>query len=288
MKQLSIFTIKEKEIVVPSTKDKITIWFFGDVHRDTKACDVDRWKWFLTKAKELSDPEFTYYMCMGDTHDFASYREQQKIKSANLHQQTIESIEELIQKRNRHFCQEIKQMRGKLLGFIEGNHSWVFENGVSSTEDLASRMETEYLGWLTFFTLKFRLQKSVNLNYYIAACHGRGGGKLIGTSINQVADMKTVFPSADLFVAGHNHDRGAWPSNILLPHSRTDGTTQLKQKRQFIIRSGSFMKAYETGEPSYAVSRLMRPADLGAIRITIGFHQDRKDNRYIVDTEAHV
>ncbi len=287
MKHLSIFTIKEKQIDVPSFKDKVTIWFFGDIHRDTKACDTDRFKWFLHKSRELSDPKFTYYMCMGDTHDFASMREQQKIKNAGLHQQTLEGIEELITKRNRAFCREIKHMRGKLLGFIEGNHSWVFENGMSSTEDLANRMGTDYLGWLTFYTIKFKVHTTIH-NFYLVGCHGKGGGKLLGTSVNQVADMKTVFPSADIFVQGHNHDRGAWPNTILLPYQKADGTVQLKQKRQMIIRSGSFQKSYEPEEASFAVSKLMRPADLGAIRVEISFHQDKKDKRYIIDVEGHV
>lgn len=222
-------------------------------------------------------------MGMGDYHDLASAREQQHLNRDSLHETTMETIDELVVKRNREFCQEIKQMKGNLLGLLDGNHNWRFPNGVTASEDLANRMGCPHLGWLTHYTLSFRFSGKKIRNVYIVACHGKAGGKRIGNSINQVEDMKAIFPMADLYVMGHNHDRGAWPIDILYPES--DG--HIKQKRQFLCRSGSFLKAYEKGRSNYATGRLLRPADLGALRINISFHRDRSEgDRIVTDIEA--
>jgi len=245
---------------------------------------VERWKWFLKRAAE-DNPERTYYMGLGDYHDLASAREQTKLNRDDLHETTMETLDELVQKRNREFAEEIKQMRGRLLGLIDGNHNWRFPNGVTASEDLANRMGCEHLGWLCHYTIHFKLGgKSQDI--HIVACHGKAGGKRIGTSINQVEDMKAIFPMADVYCMGHNHDRGAWPVDILYPTHSTGGTF-IKQKRQFLCRSGSFLKAYEKGRSNYATGRLLRPADLGALKLEIGFHRDREDgDRIITDIQA--
>ena len=281
----TIYKIHRKVIKIESVSDFINIWFWGDVHRDASGCDVERWKHFLKKSGE-DDPDNTYYMCMGDTHDFASDREQNKLMRDGyaLHETTRETIDDLVQKRNRAFCTEIKHMNGKLLGMIDGNHNWKFPNGVTASEDLANRMGCEHLGWLCHYTLTFKIGKKTQ-NVYIVACHGRAGGKRAGNTINQLEDMKTIFPIADIYVMGHDHMRGAWPIDVLYPTK--DG--YIKQKRQFLCRSGSFKLAYEKDKSSYEVGRLLRPADLGAIKLKIGFHRDRADgDRIITDIEATI
>lgn len=41
----TIYKVVQKEIVLDDFHDIITINPFGDVHRDSANCDVDRWKW---------------------------------------------------------------------------------------------------------------------------------------------------------------------------------------------------------------------------------------------------
>ncbi len=277
----TIYTTHREEIET-NFSDPVGIWFFGDVHRDATSCDEKRWKWFLKKAAE-DDPKRTYYMGLGDYHDLASAREQVHMNRNALHETTMESLDELVEKNNRKFAKEIKQMNGKLLGLIDGNHNWRFPNGVTASEDLANRMGCPHLGWLCHYTISFKFgQKSQNV--YIVACHGRAGGKRVGTSVNQVEDMKTIFPMADIYIMGHNHDRGAWPIDILYPSSNGE----IKQKRQFLCRSGSFKLAYEKNKSAYEVGRLLRPADLGALKLNISFHRDREGgkDRIITDIEA--
>jgi hypothetical protein len=123
---------------------------------------------------------------------------------------------------------------------------------------------------------------------YIVACHGRAGGKLAGSSINQVEDLKKIFPIADIYIMGHDHQRGAWPTSILLPG---DQGTGIKQKRQFLARSGSFKKGYTSGVASYEVGSLYRPSDMGAVQFSISLHRQKEKNGYeriITDIKATI
>jgi len=283
----TLYTTVTKEISINKVSDKITLWFFGDVHRDSSSCDVERWKWFRTRAKSEID-ENTYFIGMGDYHDFASATEQKALLHGKLHEETKRRFDESVQQDNRKMAEEIKFMRGRILGLIEGNHSWQFADSSTATEDLATRLDTECLGWLSHISLRvFIKSKKINLCLYIIACHGKAGGKTFGNTINQVGDLKTIFPIADIYCMGHDHQRTAHPVSILVPYHHKNCEITIKQKRQFLCRSGSFKKGYQSGASSYEVGRLYRPSDLGALKMTIGFHQVFNDNhRIITDIEA--
>jgi hypothetical protein len=233
--------------------------------------------------------ENTYFIGLGDYADFASASEQKALlKTAGLHDQTIEDFGDMVRKRNRALSMEMSFMKPNVLGLIDGNHNWMFSNGTTATEDLADRLMTEYLGWLCHYTLSVKPENSSkSINVYLVACHGRAGGKTPGNTINQVGELRNIFPVADLYVFGHDHQRGAWPNSILVPSSGKDGITTLKQKRQFLCRSGSFKKAYEHDKSGYEVGRLLRPADLGALLLEISFHRDQTEgDRIITDISA--
>ena len=274
-----LYTVHSKEIVLNSIADEITLYCFGDIHRFTPSCDEDRWKWFLSCAKRDITP-FTYFLGLGDYMDMASGREQKIFNRGELHEQTVQDLGELIQKRNRIMAMEMSFMKPNILGLIEGNHGWRFANGKTGTDDLAERLMTESLGFLCHYTLKIKFANrggDTRYNIHIIACHGRAGGKTEGASINQVDDLRRIFPVADIYIFGHDHQRWAKPTDVLVPTSNNKGVVSIKQKRQFLSRSGSFKKAYTPGTSSYEVGRLLKPADLGALQYKISFHRDLKN-----------
>lgn len=271
-----IYTVYNKEIEI-DLPCKIPIWFFGDVHRDTSSCDVDRWKRFLKEAAQ----DDAWFFGMGDYHDFVSISEKKKMQNANLHEETIDKFDMMTQENNRDFCKEIGFMRGRLLGLLEGNHHWINTNGQTSTEDLAGRMETPYLGWLCHYTITFKADRMA-IPLHIVACHGKAGGKTYGISINQVADLKVPFPSSHVYVSGHDHQRWADPISVLVPKRQRNGEYKIKQQEQLLCRSGSFKKSYEPDKAGYEANRLLKPANLGALKIFVNIYRLGVDDRNLV------
>lgn len=270
---------------------------FGDVHRDTAGCDVERWAWFLKNAKSTADANpSTWFVSMGDTHDFASFSEVHKIKSAALHETTMAKFDEMAQKDNRDFCKEIDFMRDKMLGFVEGNHGWVMSDGKTANQDLAERMGSESLGWLCHYTLHFEFEdrggkgNPLVYNLHLIFCHGTGGGgKTVGNSVNQVDWLRRLFPTAHIYIEGHDHQRWAHPDEVLVPISGRGGI-KIKELTQYLSRSGSFLRGFVDGKASYSVKGLFRPSNLGAIQFIISFHRDQRDgeDRIIPDIKAIV
>jgi len=286
------YTVRERIIECKST-DVISLIPFGDVHRDTPLCDEDRWKYFLQGCREIqAENPLTLFLSTGDSHDFASFSEVRNIRNSKLHETTINKFDLMAQKDNRKFAREIDFMRGHMLGFIEGNHGWVMKNNKTATEDLAERMDSESLGWLCHYTLNFKFTDRGGLsshNVYGVICHGKAGGYTAGSTVNQVDKLRRIFPAADFYIMAHDHERWAVPKSVLLPVSAM-GCTKIKQKRQFLCRSGSFMKGFVDGQSSYVVGGLYTPSDLGSLVMRIGFHRDQRkgEDRTITDIKVIV
>jgi hypothetical protein len=262
---------------------------FGDIHRDTPSCDVDRWRWFLDGCKQYPQDK-TYYLGMGDFNDFASSKEQSIIQNSALHDQTKNKFDEIVIRDNRRLVNEMSFMKGHMIGLLDGNHNWRFPDGKTGTEDLAERLNAPYLGWLSHITVNLKMHtaegnlRGSSIRMFIVACHGKAGGKLAGATINQVDDLKRVFPVADIYAMGHDHQRAAHPTAVLVPDQKGSG---IKQKRQFLVRSGSFKKGYCDGVSGYEVGRLLRPSDLGAVVLQVSVHRDaRETDRLILDVKA--
>jgi hypothetical protein len=280
----NLFTIHSQDIDLREKKE-MQLWLFGDVHYGNASHDEDRYKWFIEKSARCINP---YYLGMGDYCDFASWSENKKIHEV-VHDTTTMKLDEMVLTDNRNFTAISKQMIGRTIGLIGGNHQWKLTGGKYSDEDLAERFQTAYLGWLSVITLRLHVRTGVWVSCNIFACHGKGGGKLLGTSINQVGDMTAVINNADIYVQGHNHDRFAVPKTTLEIADTSSGV-RLKQKRVFLVRSGSFQKSYQKDTSGYAQGKLMRPADLGAVMLNISVHREQRNgqDRLILDIQSVV
>ena len=279
----TVFTNHKFTIEIEKESDITNIWFFGDVHAGCAGHDEDRFDYFLKRAFQ-SDKEDTYFVGMGDYFDFASTSEQGHLKAGKIHETTMALFDEVVEKGVRKMVKKLIPMKDKVIGFIEGNHAWTYQNGNTATKDMAERLNAKELGWLSHVTLEFYIKnRDKSQIVTMILCHGKAGGKLMGNSLNQVEDLKRIFPAADIYVMGHDHQRFAVPSSIILPLFK-NGKIYLKQKRQYSCRSGSFLKAYTENKSEYVVGRLLKPSDLGAIKLEIRFHRD--DNMLITDISA--
>lgn len=257
--------------------NQVELFPFGDVHYDTRSCDIERFRQYVKMSKKL-DQKNCLYLLMGDALDFSSTSELQKIQSAKLHETTIDRFDRMAKSDINKFCKEIDHMKGNVIGIIGGNHQWKFADGKLSDEVIAENMRTKYLGWLSYIRIVLILRgTNTTSSFDIVACHGKAGGKLLGTSINQVDDLRRIFPSADLYIMGHDHRLSSTPAVSLYAYNNTKtNMLEIKQREHRLVRSGSFKKTYSVGEESYEISRLYQPSILGAPHITLKANRHRK------------
>lgn len=269
-------------------ENDLELFIFGDIHRDTDSCDVDRWKKYIQFSKGFNQKK-CLYLGMGDYVDFASTSEKKKLLAANLHETTIDKFDNIAKKDIIGLSKEMSHMKDRMIGIIGGNHVWNFANGKNSDELLAEEMRTKYLGWLSYIRIVVGSTHNRTMSFDIVACHGKAGGKLLGTSINQVDDLRKIFPFANLFIMGHDHKLSATPATILHAETCEDGI-RIKQKEQRLCRSGSFKKTYTPGTGGYEIGKLYQPSILGALHVSVSLRRVSKNyNDFLsLDITAHV
>lgn len=280
----SVFVTHRVPIILPEQATPIFLQPIGDVHETSTNHDKERYQAFLAECRAHDTPH-TYYILMGDEHDYASWTERKKMQTAGLHDSTLRNLDQHSLAACKKTVADYEFARGRILGSLQGNHYWQFVEddeeggeyfaGQTSTEWICEHLGCKWLGAVAFVRLTVQTQpeSSKRLSIDIVAAHGvKAGGKLLGTSINQVEDLKAVFPEADIYLMAHNHQRGALPSAVMVARSAGAGLC-IREKRQWFGRTGSFLKGYVAEKSSYIVQRIARAAELGTIVFKIELHR---------------
>lgn len=267
----SIFTVHKFTINVEKINEPIYLIPFGDIHRFAPLCDNDKWLEFLSWAKNKSN---SYFLGMGDFLDFLSYSERQALLHATLHESSYQTIEDLMSSQTNRLIDEISFMQGKLIGLIEGNHYGVFQSGMTTTQMMCEKLKTKYLGISAFIRLSFMYgHKSASIDIW--AHHGKGASRLLGGSLNTVEQMSAI-SDAQINLMGHDHKKSvAFKTNLFLSEGK--GCIKLNQRKILIGRTGSFLKGYVDGAPSYIARGAMTPTDLGVLKIELTPKRSQKN-----------
>ena len=125
MRTTGIFTTHYYPIKNVEVNKPIYLLPFGDVHKYSHMHDKTHWANFLKWAK---DKERAYFLGMGDYFDLASTSERQIIHDGRLHESTINTFDELALGYVLKMAKELEFMTGRLIGLIEGNHYYTFQN----------------------------------------------------------------------------------------------------------------------------------------------------------------
>ena len=248
---------------------------FGDVHKYAPMHAEERWLEILEWAKKKPRCMF---LGMGDYFDLASAKERMFFGEGRLHDSTDDTLDTLAMDMILKFAKEIKFMNGKLIGLLDGNHYWVFPNGMTSTQKLCEILECKYLGNAAMIRLVFKpnTRRTATMKLDIIAHHGRGTSRVAGgdmRAVEQLADMT----ECDIALMGDNHRKGVqYKERLLL--SDGGGVIKIKAKKILMARTGSFLKGYEPGKKSYVVDAAYQPTDLGLVKIELTPKRSCKDN----------
>ena len=242
--------------------------FFGDVHRDSPNHAHRTWQAFLERARAEPD---TYWIGMGDYVDSGSASERACITSVlkQLHESTTTDMAILAEAKVELLARELGFMRGRLIGLLNGNHYFEFQDGTNTDQKLCAALRCKYLGVSAFIRLTINCSNRCH-TLDIWTHHGKGGARLLGGSINRVDQMRE-YADADFYVMGHDHKLLAVPATPRLFLHTGNGANKMKvcQRQSWLVRSGSFLASYEDGKSNYNVDAARGPSSLGNVEFTI-------------------
>lgn len=283
MKTSGLFTTHS--FVVPMQLGRPTkIIFFGDVHWDSPAHAREKWQRFLEYAKQHKD---AYFFGMGDYLDSTSTSERECLGqiSDRMHETLKNDLELLQLTKVEALARELKFMRGRIIGLLNGNHYYQFaRTSINSDQKLAELLGAQYLGVCSFTRLYFN-NCGTKVSRDIFAHHGAGAARLIGGSLNRVQQMAEGV-EADIYAMGHDHKRGAVPAQprLFLEHGGKAGL-RIAERQPVVLRTGSFLASYEPGTSNYNVDACRTPSSLGHVELEVTLHRQKNGSARNLMTE---
>jgi len=280
MKTCGEFNITGYKIPLSSTDTPARIIPFGDIHMGADGFAKSKWSEFCKYCRDL-DPDNTYYIGMGDYFDFASTSERNILNNPGIHESNIVEFDRAHMQKVNTFIGQVEFMKGRTIGMLEGNHTWKFLDGQTETDKLAVALDSTRLGVAGFMRLTCEYH-DCRTNVDILAHHGLGGGVLLGSSFNKVEKMQGVM-DADIYLMGHDHGRGIIPGRPIMWIKSINGgeSHDVRERQRWFGRTGSFLKAWEQGKPSYIVDICKPASDLGHIEFLLYPKRTKDDGYYI-------
>lgn len=266
MRTDGLFTVHSHTIPVRSNQP-FRLIFFGDVHRDSPNHANRAWQDFLEYASGLDN---AWYFGMGDYLDSTSTSERSCLGkiTQEMHETFLADVSALQDAKVELMAKELKFMKGKLIGLLNGNHYFSFSDGTNSDQRLCRMLDCKYLGVSSFVRISLDDHgRAQTLDIWVH--HGTGAGRLLGGSINRVDQMRE-HAEADIYAMGDDHKRAVVPATPRLHLARTSRAgLKVKHRQQWLIRSGSFLASYEPGVRNYNVDAARGPCSLGHVELIV-------------------
>jgi len=236
----------------------------GDVHLGAKGCDE---RAFDAKVMEIAKDKRALTLLMGDMCDCITpgdKRWDDRAVADWCYEPWARSNIAIAQRdRLVNSLQHIP--RERILGIISGNHEATIRryHSLDITLDIARTLGIKYLGEEAFVHLTFEW-KGCARTFVIFATHGSGGGRKVGGKANKMTDI-AAFVDADITCMGHHHDR----LGVRTVRLGLDKNANFTHTEQVHVLTGSYLKTYQVGSPSYAARELYPPTAIGSPTVLI-------------------
>lgn len=260
----SRFNVINKEIRI---KNKLTIVPIGDIHYNAPMFARTPFReWCKKYRARVAAGDDVWFIGLGDYLETMSGSER-KQSLTGVHESTRGWLDEKINENIKALAECLEFTRGRWIGLLSGNHNYIDGDGNTTTVMLAKMLDAKPLGVCAAINLNIIVNGKTPMTYDIWAHHGRGGGRLAGSTANSIEAWAQGL-IGDLILMGHDHKKIAVPVprlQIVGAHDNVD----VADKITWYCRTGSFLKGYEKDKPSYIVERALRPVALGTIEINV-------------------
>ena len=194
--------------------DTFELWGLGDFHAgapDFAEAALRR------DIKAIADNPFARVVLMGDYGDLIDPRRDRRADSLPIPERYRDAMFAeggIPSETVAHVCEIVEPIRDRVLGILEGNHETAIRkhmdrsiaSEIAKELDLSSRL----LGYGGFIHWGFKRRSSpanASTSLTIHAHHGYQAGRRSGAKLNEAQLEKSRFPTADIIMRGHAHER---------------------------------------------------------------------------------
>ena len=220
-------------------REEIGLAACGDWHLGSQTCDEDAIDHWIAKIK---DNEW-YVMLMGDLTENATLGSVGAVFEQTMTPQA--QVKSVVEK--------LAPIKDYIIGAVGGNHGRrsVKAVGLDPDEIICWELGIPYFGHSGFG----RIQVG-DANWKVFVHHGAGGGGLLGSKLNVIAEKMTkIVPLADLYMAGHTHAEVSG-SDTRPDMTLNKGVVRIVKHRRHFSGTGSLLDY----DDSYAEGMLLPPA----------------------------
>ncbi len=217
-----------------------------------------------------------WYIGMGDFIDMESPSNRKKLRESGFYDSVVDAIDAKAEELEEELQKILKPTVGRFLGLLEGHHFHIHQDGTTTDQRMASFLKAPFLGTCAYINLTFKPNNKSHARpkVLIWAHHGRSGGKLLSSPLNQLEHVVRGF-DADIYLIGHHHKAVAGKlARMYAQFNTTVG--YLKNKEMIIACTGSFLKGFvegvkRDGRPGglYPEAAMMNPLALGVVKLRI-------------------
>ena len=268
-----------RRIRYASRGDVFSLWWLGDLHVGSAACDEDAIK---ADVKRIKDDPLALWLGVGDLAEFIPHGDW-RLKQSQLAQwlrgEPEDYGDDIVDAEIQRVSTLLEPIAGQCLGLCWGNHEErihrafdrnvhrkVWQALLAQNKDI-SDLTDEALGRLVF--TRGRGGHSTTLDIY--AHHGWFAGRKSGAKVNNLHDFLLSW-NVDIVAVGHGHERVVAPPLVTI---RLDQNGEPAEWRRYALMTGSYSRSHVKGSTSYASGRAFRPNDVGAVRLY--YRPDRQE-----------
>lgn len=222
-----------------------------------------------------------FWIGLGDYADFIGYTDAKRFDpDAVADWISVKDLGRLGQRSIERVRQLLLPIKDKCLGLLVGNHERKYEIATQQESQLhgwlCSELGVPMLGYCCLVDLVFsrapgkahiakESSGTSSQTFRLFAHHGAGYANTPGGKLNRLIGFMDSF-DADIYLAGHTHDRTAKRITSL---GANEDCSKLRQRVKVGVISGSYLKTYEETTTTYGEQKAYRPVALGASRVTI-------------------
>lgn len=235
----------------------LIVYVFSDTHIGNMGTDE---KW-LKKNIQMCKNENANWLHLGDWCEAVAPRDK-RFDIRTCKNPILEQYDRAIEL--------FEPIKDKGICILTGNHDEKIakEHG-DYVAMVSKRLNIPYMGYATFINFRFWIQKRTNpnMNYVVFAHHGYGGGRKIGSKVNNIQDLSGSF-DAELYLVGHTHTYNSHKNVIMGICWDKDNISKLQNRYKRFVICPAYIDGYKEQEvSSYIEKKGYQPQAIGCVRL---------------------